>query len=285
VSPTTSVRLAGDTGTDAAATDVTATGGSAASPSADACTAVCPTVVALTTPVELTGATDAFLLDHVIVRLGIATPFASRTSAASCVLWPNVSDMLPGVIAIEVGTGALTVSGALPTFASQMALIVTDPFAIAVTSPFESTVASAGFELCQATRRPLKTFPCASLMVAVACVVCPTESVLLASDTPTDAAGTSRTLMDAVAFLLFDWAVMMARPLATPVTSPASDTVAMDILEDVHFMLMLDKVRPLASNAVAMSWTLSRGTIDAFCGVTLIGGHAAAKDVDRRGTR
>jgi hypothetical protein len=67
VSPTMSVRLVGDTVTDAAGTDVTATGASAVSPSADACTDVCPTVVALTMPVELTGATDVFLLDHVIV--------------------------------------------------------------------------------------------------------------------------------------------------------------------------------------------------------------------------
>jgi hypothetical protein len=181
-----------------------------------------------------------------------------------------VSDTLPGIIAIEVGTGVLTVSGALPTLPSLIALIVTDPFAIAVTSPFESTVASAGFELCQATTRPLRTFPCASLTVAVACVVCPLESVLLASATVTDAAGTSRTLMDAVAFLLFDWAVMMARPFATPVTSPASDTVAMAVFEDVHLVLVPVKVRPSASNAVAMSWTLSRGTMEAFCGVRLI---------------
>jgi hypothetical protein len=65
VSPTASVRLVGDTVTDAAGTDVTETCASSVSPSADACTDVCPRVVPLMTPVELTGATAAFLLDHV----------------------------------------------------------------------------------------------------------------------------------------------------------------------------------------------------------------------------
>jgi hypothetical protein len=67
VSPAVSVRLAGETVTDAAGTDVTATGAEAANPSADACTDVCPTVFALTTPAVLTGAIAVFALDHVIV--------------------------------------------------------------------------------------------------------------------------------------------------------------------------------------------------------------------------
>ena len=65
VSPTASVRLVGDTVTDAADTDVTETCASSGSPSADACTIVCPIVVPLMTPVELIGATAAFLLDQV----------------------------------------------------------------------------------------------------------------------------------------------------------------------------------------------------------------------------
>ena len=72
---------------------------------------------------------------------------------------------------MDAGAGAAMVSGALPTLPSAMALIVTDPFAIAATLPDEFTVASAGLELCQATVRPLKMVPLASLMTAVACVV------------------------------------------------------------------------------------------------------------------
>ncbi len=237
-----------------------------------------PIAAALTAPDAVTGATALFALAHLIVWFGMATPFASRTSACSCVFWPTVSETLDGRMAIDAGTGALMVSDALPIFASQMALMVTDPFATAVTRPLESTAASAGLELCQAMVRPVRTLPCASFTVAVACVVCPTDSVPLPNDTPTVAAGTPSTFTDAVAFLLFDCAVMIASPFATPVTRPASETVAIDGFEDDHFGTTPLTMRPLSSSAEAVSCRLSPGRIEAFSGATV------RDDVDPRRT-
>ena len=76
--------------------------------------------------------------------------------------------------------------------------------------------------------------------------------------------------MDAVALMLFDWAVMTARPFATPVTTPVAETCAMDVFEEVHFGTTPDKTRPEASSGVATSWTLPPGMIEAFCGARVI---------------
>jgi len=85
----------------------------------------------------------------------------------------------------------------------------------------------------------------------------------------TVAAGTPSTFTDAVAFLLFDCAVMIASPFATPVTRPASETVAIDGFEDDHFGTTPLTMRPLSSSAEAVSCRLSPGRIEAFSGATV----------------
>ena len=162
-------------------------------------------------------------------------------------------DAVEGVTTMLVGVGRVTVSGLSPTVPSLTALIVSAPFATALTTPLELTVASAGFELCHATVCPVRMFPCASLSTADAWVVWPTDSVPVFSDTAMAAAGTSKRLTTAVAFLLCNCAEMITMPLAIAVTSPLLETVASDGEEDDHLTPELLMTRPLASYTVAAS--------------------------------
>ena len=54
-----------------------------------------------------------------------------------------------------------------------------------------------------------------------------------------------------------DVAVIVAVPLATAVTSPAEDTVAAVVSDDVHVTVAPDMVLPPASFTVAVSVTVS----------------------------
>jgi len=68
-----------------------------------------------------------------------------------------------------VATGfAATVRLAEPVLPSLVAVMVEEPTATAVTTPFEATVATAVFELDQVTLRPVSTPPAESLATAVA---------------------------------------------------------------------------------------------------------------------
>jgi hypothetical protein len=171
VSPFVSVTVDGTIAMAAAGTAVTDTDAVASSPSADACIAVVPSPTPDALPAVLIAAMASFSVLQVITRLGMTIPFASSTEALNWPSCPTTIERLGGVIAMDAGAGAPTVSDAAPTFASLMALIVTVLFARAVTTPLAFTVAIAGFELCQATVRPVRTLPSASFTIAVACVV------------------------------------------------------------------------------------------------------------------
>ena len=101
----------------------------------------------MTRPEALTVAIVGALDAHVNVRPVIAAPCASAATALSCAVCPTVAAAGFGLTVTDATVFAATVSGALPVFPSEIAVIVTEPFAIAVTRPLELTVANAGFEL------------------------------------------------------------------------------------------------------------------------------------------
>jgi hypothetical protein len=69
------------------------------------------------------------------------------------------------------GAGDVTVSVALPVFPSLVAITLAVPAADVVTKPLAETPATDGADDDHAMDRPVKTFPAASLRVAVACVL------------------------------------------------------------------------------------------------------------------
>ena len=75
---------------------------------------------------------------------------------------------------VTVATGAgITDSVALLVLPSLMAMICTDPALTDATNPEDETVCNcAVLPELQVTVRPVRTFPLASRVVAVACVVC-----------------------------------------------------------------------------------------------------------------
>src|SRR5690348_2306134 len=68
-----------------------------------------------------------------------------------------------------------------------VAVIVADPSAVPVTSPFWSTLATGTLSLCHPTEAPATTAPALSFTVAMSCTVCPIERHAVAGLTVTDA--------------------------------------------------------------------------------------------------
>lgn len=97
---------------------------------------------------------------------------------------------LNGVInTLATGT-TVTESVAAPDFPSLFAVIVVVPTAMAVAKPEPFTVATAGLLEVHVMVRPTSVFPCASLAVAVNCLVSVTTAVAVGGATVTDATGT-----------------------------------------------------------------------------------------------
>jgi hypothetical protein len=129
--------------------------------------------------------------------------------------------------------GAVTVSGAVPDFPSDVAVTVTEPALSALTTPAPSTDAMAGSDVFQTIVRPVSTLPLASFVVALAWVVWPAVSDDAFSDTATEATATvglvgpAPTVTGTVVDLLPSAVtVIVACPFATPVTTPLALTYA-----------------------------------------------------------
>src|SRR5438132_7636184 len=149
-----------------------------------------PTTRALTSPEEETVATEMLLDVHVIGRPLRTFPFASRVTADSCTVRPAWTLGDAGETETEAtGAGGLTVNGAEPVFPSLVATMLAVPAATAVTTPPVVTVAMLVFDDDQTITRPVKTFPFASRVVAVAFAVCPMLRVEFLSATVIGAIG------------------------------------------------------------------------------------------------
>jgi hypothetical protein len=122
----------------------------------------------LTELAALTVSTAVLLETQFTVRPESVLPPASFGEAVNtCV--PPTSIGIAGAERATVATGGgLTVSVALPVFPSLMAMICAEPGPMAVTTPKDDTVATAEFPELHATLRPVKMFPPASRVVAVA---------------------------------------------------------------------------------------------------------------------
>jgi hypothetical protein len=118
-----------------------------------------------------------------------------------------------------------TVTGAEPDTFSAVATIFAVPTATAVTVPVAETEATAALLELHVTTRSVRELPAASRTVAVAGVVCPSESVDVPSATPTDATG-RRTDSVALPTTPSLMAVIRLVPADMAVTIPVGATFA-----------------------------------------------------------
>src|SRR5439155_924875 len=114
-----------------------------------------------------------------------------------------------------------------------------------------------------------RTLPLASLRVAVSCTVPPTYMLGAVGLTVTDATGTIATVTLAVPLFPSLVAVIVADPAATPVTSPAADTVAIAVFELVHATPRPVSTFPAASFGVALSCVVAPTKTFAVAGLTV----------------
>jgi hypothetical protein len=185
-----------------------------------------PAATALTRPLAETVATPAASLDQTMARPVRTFPAESLVMALSWTVPPAVTLADGGVTVTDfTGTG-VTLIDALPDFPSLVAVIVADPAATAATTPLAETVATPGVLLDHVTVRPVSVLPAESLVVALSEALAPTRRFAVAGATVTVATGTSVTLIVALLDLPSLVAVIVADPVARPLTIPLAETVA-----------------------------------------------------------
>jgi hypothetical protein len=148
---------------------------------------------------------------------------------------PDTTEALAGdtITVVTTGGAAVTVIVAAPVLPEDVAVIVAEPAATAVTTPLALTVAIEALLVDQVTVCPVIVFPFWSFTVALTEAVPPTTTELLAGETVTVVAtgvgggGVGAvTVIDAVPLFVPLVPVMVAEPAATPVTTPEAFTVA-----------------------------------------------------------
>jgi hypothetical protein len=211
-----------------------------------------PGATAVTSPVADTVAIKGASVLHEIARPVSNCPLASLVSAES---WNvDASTRLPeGGATVTEATGAgVTVTAAVPVFPSLTARIFAVPVLTAVTSPVEDTVATPVLSELQVIARPEGTPPFASRSEAVACVVSTALMELLASETVTDATGTSVTVIVAVPLWPSLVAEIVAEPGATAVIKPVAELmVATPELSDAQTAARPVRIAPFESLSTA----------------------------------
>src|SRR6266566_701156 len=130
-----------------------------------------PATTPLTSPLELTVATEVLLLDQLIVRPVSGLPLTSFGVAVSCSVWPAGTLAGAGLTVTDATGTLVTVIADVPLFPSLAAVIVADPAALLVTNPPVFTLATEVLLLDQVTTRPDSALPLASFGVAVSWTV------------------------------------------------------------------------------------------------------------------
>ena len=152
-------------------------------PSTVALIDVVPAPMAVTSPEAGFTVATAGLVDAKVAVLPVsAAPPASRGVAVPWVVWP-IPIVLLARASVTVATGARTVTPAFVLLPSLVTVMLAVPAATAVmtaVNPLPATVATPAALDSQVTVRPVRTLPLASLTTAVACVVWPTCSEVLA---------------------------------------------------------------------------------------------------------
>jgi hypothetical protein len=132
-----------------------------------------PAAVPVTSPEELTVATDALAEVQVIVRPMSVLPTESKVAADSCTVPPiTIAGAVGETVTDATGTRA-TLTVAVAVLPSLVAVMVAEPAATAVTNPLPFTVATDVALELQVTLRPESVDPVESSGVAVSCAVCP----------------------------------------------------------------------------------------------------------------
>jgi hypothetical protein len=171
---------------------------------------------------------------------------------------------------VTLATGAgVTVIGALPLFASLVAVILAVPTATAVTPPSGETVATAVLSELHATARPVRVAPFESKVVAVACDVPTAVMDVGARATLTEATGIGVTVIDAVPLFPSLEAVIVAVPTATDVTRPLASTVAIVWSLDDHNTIRPASTWSAASLVSALSCWVEPTVTLAAAGLTV----------------
>jgi hypothetical protein len=157
------------------------------------------------------------------------------------------------VTPVTAAGNAATVTGAVPTTPSTVAVIVAEPAATAVTTPVAEMLATAVFDELHVTGRPVSTFPAASRALAVSCCVPPTSRLADGGDTLTTATGTGDTVTAAAPVTPSTVAEIVALPAATAVTIPVAETLATAVFDEIHVTGRPIRTFPAASRALAVS--------------------------------
>jgi hypothetical protein len=183
--------------------------------------------------------------------------FASFTVATSDAVSPKDAKLrLVGDRVTELATWD-TVTGAILVAAPDVTVIIAVPFAIAVTSPADDTVAFVVSEDAHVAVAPVIVLSLASFTLAVIVAVSPNDAKLrLVGDRVTELAPWD-TVTVAVLLAEPDVAVIVAVPSATEITKPADDTVAFVVSEDAHVTVAPVMVLSLVSFTVATSDAVS----------------------------
>ena len=191
----------------------------------------------VTTPEEDTFATFVFELLHFrlsVLSLGDIVPFRVYVFP----LFKETEVLLKDTF-VE-GTFTVTLQEAvfpLPVFT----VIVAEPLATPVTTPEVETFATLLFELlhCRLSFAPDGD------IVAFSVYVFPLFTVTDVLDSVTFVAAVFTVTLQAAVFPLVVFAVIVAVPFATPVTTPLDDTFATFVFDDVHVTesVLLDGVK------------------------------------------
>src|SRR5881394_795737 len=194
--------------TDVKVRSVTLIAAVSLTPSLVAVTAAEPKPIAVTRPLASTVATAALSLIQAIARPASTLPFASRTTADSCLL-PCTTSVTDAGVTVTDATGrpGVTVTDAVPLAVPLVALMVIPPGLTPVTvanaSPAfpalsAATVATPTSLLVQVTHGLPSKRPTASRTVAVNLIVSPAAPTLpCVGASVTDAAGPAATMTSA----------------------------------------------------------------------------------------
>lgn len=188
-SRTSRVPIAGSTACTVAGTD-------ALTPSTVAVMLVVPTALPTTTPSASTVATSVFALDQRTSRSVSGVSAESRATACSRAVSPTgtVTPLCQKrTRATFAAAVPVTSTTALPLFPSLVAVIVAWPARRACTTPWAETLATSVSPLAQATARPSRMPPPASVGVARSATDSPTRSRGVAGATVTRATAGDRT--------------------------------------------------------------------------------------------
>ncbi len=239
-------------------------------PSLDAEIVAAPGEIAVTRPADVTVATCALLVDQATACPPNGAPDASRTCAVNCVLCPTTRAPLSGARAMLATGTCETVIEATPVCPSQLALMIAPPAATAVTSPPAVTVATVVLLDDHVTGRPDSTCPSASSASAPSCSVSPTSIEWFVDERRTAATGAGSTVTVESASLPSALAAIRTVPTLRPVTTPPSDTAAIDASSLAQWTCPPVIAFPCASRTSASSGRLAPTATLAPGGTTAI---------------